>query len=60
MSVFHLRAFSIVIGECPTAHSGIGESPALQIDHGLKMAAGLLLRCLLVKPRLFALAGARE
>ena len=58
MGVFHLRAFTVVVGKCPTAHSGVSESPALQIGHGLKVTAGLLLRCLLVKPRLFTLAGA--
>ena len=60
MSVFHLRAFAVVIGERPAAHSRVGESPALQIGHGLKVTAGLLLRCLLVDTFLLTPAGTGE
>ena len=58
--VFHLWAFAVVIGKCPVTHSRISEAPALQICHGLKVMAGLLLRCLPVDALLLTPAGARE
>ena len=60
MGVFHLRAFAVVIGKCPIAHSRIGEAPALQICHNLSVTAGLLLRCLPVNAFLLTLAGTGE
>ena len=48
------------MGERPASHSRVSEAPALQIGHGLKVTAGLLLRCLPVDALLLTAAGVGE
>ena len=57
VGVFHLLAFTVVIGKRPVLHRWVSKAPAFQISHSLTVVVGLLLRRLPVDALLLTAAG---